>query len=796
MLYPGKKWAQLFHIHPWQFFLAVTLFACFLHIIWFPKQILSDPASTVIVDKEGSLLGALIADDGQWRFPYDSIVPEKFRKCILTFEDKNFYRHNGFDPSAILRATYQNFKSRSVVSGASTITMQVIRLSRKGKPRNIAEKIIEIILASRLELSHTKDEILALYASNAPFGGNVVGLDAASWRYFGRKPDGLSWAESATLAVLPNAPSLIHPGRNRDDLLKKRNHLLKRLFRSSQIDSISYQLALLEPLPEKPLSLPAEAPHLLERINKDHKGQIVKTTIDPELQHYVNYLINKHYQQLKFNHIYNIAVLVADNETGNVLAYNGNVISENYEGNGEDVDLITAPRSSGSVLKPLLYASMLDKGELLPNTLIPDVPTHYAGFSPQNYDHTYSGAVPAGNALARSLNVPAVRMLKQYGVERFHYLLRELGFSTITYPAGHYGLSLILGGAEITLWDLAGVYSGLSRNLIHYAELNDYYDPADLHALNLVKNNKKNILSKHKLQNNNILSASSLYITFNVMVEVNRPDAESSWKFFNSSHKIAWKTGTSYGNRDAWALGLTKKYTVGVWVGNASGEGRPLLTGLNAAAPVLFDVFDHLPASEWFRQPYDDMTEVAVCHKSGYRASQNCPEIDSVWIPVTGLRTIACPYHILIHLDKDGNHRVNSACYPLSEMVHKKWFVLPPVMEWYYKSHNPDYQVLPPYLKNCNGSGEQPSFDLIYPVENTKVFVPLDFGGVPGSIIMKAAVRDQHTVLFWHLDEEYLGSTVQVHQMAIRPDSGRHILTLVDDAGNRLERHFTVENAP
>ncbi|HYX07250.1 MAG TPA: penicillin-binding protein 1C, partial [Bacteroidales bacterium] len=634
MYFPGKKWVRQFHIHPWKIFLSITLLACFLYLIGSPRQVFDDPTSTVIIGRDGTLIGALIADDGQWRFPCDAAVPEKFRKCILTFEDKNFYKHYGYDPAAILRALYLNIRNGSIVSGASTITMQVIRLSRKGRSRSIKEKITEIILASRLELSRTKNEILALYASNAPFGGNVVGLDAASWRYFGRKPSDLSWAESATLAVLPNAPALIHPGRNRSLLLEKRNRLLNRLFQTGQIDTVTYQLALLEPLPEKPLPLPDEAPHLLARMNKDHNGQISETTIDPKLQYFVNKIINHHYQQLKFNHIYNIAVLVADNETGNVLAYNSNVLSEDCQGHGEDVDLITAPRSSGSVLKPLLYATMLDKGELLPDMLIPDVPTHFNGFSPENYDHTYSGAVPASHALARSLNVPAVRMLKQYGVERFHYLLRKLGFSTITYPAEHYGLSLILGGAEISLWDLTGVYSGLSRNLSHFSELNGNYNSADLHALRLLKNDKKENILYHSSQQENILSAASLFITFNVMVDVNRPAAESSWRSYNSSRKIAWKTGTSYGNRDAWALGLTKKYTVGVWVGNASGEGRPLLTGLNAAAPVLFDVFEHLPASEWFLQPYDDMTKTGVCHESGYRASQHCPVVDSVWVPL------------------------------------------------------------------------------------------------------------------------------------------------------------------
>src|ERR1051325_7935443 len=260
----------------------------FVLFIWYcfclPSQLFKDPTSTVLEDKNGALLGAKIADDGQWRFPYDENVPDKFAKSIVEFEDKYFYRHPGFNPVSILRAFYLNIKSGEVKSGGSTLTMQVIRLSRKGQGRTVLEKIIELILATRTEISFSKKEILALYSSNAPFGGNVVGLDAASWRYFGRKPSELSWSEAATLAVLPNAPSLIYPGKNHQRLLKKRNRLLVSLWKSGEMASVSCLLAQSEPLPEKPFPLPQLAPHLLDRSTQEGmNGKVVASTLDATL---------------------------------------------------------------------------------------------------------------------------------------------------------------------------------------------------------------------------------------------------------------------------------------------------------------------------------------------------------------------------------------------------------------------------------------------------------------------------------------------------------------------------------
>ncbi len=402
-----------------------------------PQTLFEEPYSTVIESNEGELLAAQIAPDGQWRFPAKDSVPDKFKKCIVYFEDEHFRYHPGFNPVAMVKAIRQNQKAGKVVRGGSTLTQQVIRLSRKNKKRTYFEKAIEIILATRLEFRHSKDKILELYAAHAPFGGNVVGLEMASWRYFGVQAHQLSWAESATLAVLPNAPSLIYPGKNQEKLRRKRNALLLKLHNEGIIDKLTYDLAITEPLPQKPYNVPQIAPHLLQRVAKTNQGERIKTTIDIALQNRINHIARQYHSQYKQNEVHNLAILVIDVQTRNVISYVGN--SPTDIDHDKDVDIISAPRSTGSILKPFLYASMLDDGEILPNTLVPDVPTQISGYTPQNFNLTFDGAVPAQRALSRSLNIPAVLMLQDYGVFKFYDVLQKFQLHDINKHPDHYG---------------------------------------------------------------------------------------------------------------------------------------------------------------------------------------------------------------------------------------------------------------------------------------------------------------------------------------------------------------------
>ncbi len=747
-----------------------------------------DPLSTVVEDREGKLLGAMIAGDGQWRFPPPDSIPDRMKSCIILFEDKNFYQHPGIDGLALLRAAGQNLASRRIVSGGSTINMQVIRLMRKGQPRTLQEKMVEIFLAVRLEMIYTKEEILRMYLSHAPFGGNVVGLEAASWRYFSCSPQELTWADAACLAVLPNAPSLIHPGRNRESLMIKRNALIDKLLEQGFIDTLDWQLALQEPLPGNPRPLPQMAPHLLARMHAAHEGKRIRTSIDKAIQERAQELLDMHVKVLKNNEIHNASALILEVGSGQVLAYVGNTTLP-AEGHGKMVDVVTARRSSGSVLKPLLYAAMLDEGSILPTTLVADIPTSMSGFTPKNFSDTYDGAVKAEKALARSLNVPAVNMLRDFGVDRFKFFLEDLGMKSLDRPAGTYGLSLILGGAEVTLWDLAGIYAGLSRTLNHFYTNSGKYDVKDIHPPVITPGQAD---EQPTPSGGKVLGAAAIWLAFKAMEEVNRPEREAAWETFTSSRRLAWKTGTSFGFRDAWAVGTDPGYTVAVWAGNADGEGRPGLTGLTAAAPLLFDLFDLLPRTSWFEQPFDEMEKIGVCRQSGYRTGPYCEETDSIWVPSKGLGSAPCPFHHPVHLDPSERYRVNDECIEPSAIVTRNWFTLPPAMEWYYRKGHAWYRPLPPYRQGCNPQLEGEVMAFLYPDDNARIFIPVELSGRRGQVVFEIAHRDPGLKVYWHLDEEYLGETVNMHRMAISPAEGKHIITAVDEQGATAAVRFTV----
>ncbi|RZJ64921.1 MAG: penicillin-binding protein 1C [Flavobacterium sp.] len=765
---------------------AVALIVLIAYYFSLPRTLFSEPYATVIESEEGELLGARIARDGQWRFPAQDSIPFKFKQCIVYFEDQYFYSHPGFNPAAMAKAVKQNYNAGKVVRGGSTLTQQVIRLSREGKKRSYLEKLAELILATRLELRHSKDEILGLYAAHAPYGGNVVGLDMAAWRYFGVQPHQLSWAETATLAVLPNAPSLIYPGKNQSILLAKRNRLLKKLYTENVIDRTTYELSVLETLPQKPYDLPQAAPHLLQSIAKSQEGQRVKTTVRQQLQSRINQIAAGYYNQYKQTEIYNLAIIVVDVQTHDIIAYVGNSPTDKLH--QKDVDIITAPRSTGSILKPFLYASMLNAGELLPNTLIADVPTQIAGYSPKNFDLTYDGAVPAHMALSRSLNIPSVLMLKDFGVYKFYEQLQHFKLKDIKKHPNHYGLSLILGGAESNLWDLCRTYAGLTSNLNHFTTSQAKYRSNEFAELNWDSTTTtdfgKEVFNKPQL------GAGSIWLTYNAMKEVNRPEGDEAWRFYDSSLEIAWKTGTSFGSRDAWAIGTSSRYVVGVWVGNASGEGRPSLTGVGSAAPILFDVFNLLPRQKWFAAPYNDLEEVAVCSKSGHLAGENCPSAKQ-WIPLSGKQTSICPYHKTVHLDPTGQYQVNSSCESVDNMLTKTWFVLPPVMEWYYKAMHMDYSTLPPFRNDCQATTGA-YMDFIYPKENGKIYLTKDFNGVVQPFVLKAAHSSPNAKLFWYIGDKYLGTTQTFHEMTVEAKTGKYYITVTDEAGNEITRKVEI----
>ena len=753
--------------------LILLTFLVTAYIFCLPKQLFHVSYSTVVADRNGELLGARIASDGQWRFPPRTTTPEKIRQCLVTFEDKHFYHHWGVNPLSIGRAIYQNLKNKRIISGGSTLTMQTIRLARN-ESRTFGEKFIEMILATRLEFRASKEEILSMYISHAPFGGNVVGLDAAAWRYFGHPAEELSWAESAMLAVLPNAPSMIHLSKGRKALLDKRNRLLKQLHEKGIINTSTYELAVSEPLPAEPHPLPHIAPHLVSRFYQERNGQYSLSTIDKNLQIQIESLAERWSNEFNRSDIRNLAILVIDIETNQAAAYCGNVHFEQKQA-GNQVDVIQAPRSTGSILKPFLYYAMLQEGSLLPQMLLPDIPININGFTPQNFSLQFEGAVPASEALARSLNIPAVTMLQKYGVPKFHGFLKQIGLKTLNRPASHYGLSLILGGAEATLWDITNAYANMGRSLLKLPQ-----GSCDL------------LLSKETTQTTDLFQPGAVWQTFDALIEVNRPE-EIDWKSIPSMHPVAWKTGTSYGFRDAWAVGVTPRYAVGVWVGNATGEGKPGLVGARTAGPVLFDIFNLLPSSpKWFERPTGIFVEAEICRQSGHLKSRFCEETDSMLILPSGLKTEACPYHHLITLSADGTHRIYENCANTEPVIQKSWFTLPPVWEWYYKQHHPEYTPLPPFKPGCGEDALQ-IMQFIYPPMNAHIVLPKLLDGSRGVVTVELAHSNPNTTIFWHLDETYLTQTQDFHKISLQPVPGKHFLTAVDSEGNSISTTFYVE---
>lgn len=743
------------------------------YIFCLPRHLFHVPYSTVVTDRNEELLGARIASDGQWRFPPRNTTPEKIKECLITFEDKHFYHHWGVNPFAIGRAFYQNVKNKRIVSGGSTLTMQTIRLARN-ESRTFREKLIEMIWATRLEFRASKEEILSMYISHAPFGGNVVGLDAAAWRYFGHSADDLSWAESAMLAVLPNAPAMIHLSKGRKTLLDKRNRLLKQLLEKKTIDSSTYELAISEPLPDEPHALPHIAPYLVSRFYQERNGEYSRSTINKGIQTQVEDLAERWSNEFGRSDIRNLAILVIDIPSNQVVAYCGNVHFDRKQG-GNQVDVIQAPRSTGSILKPFLYYAMLQEGSLLPDMLLLDVPVNINGFTPQNFSMQFEGAVPASEALARSLNIPAVTMLQRYGVPKFHSFLQQIGLKTINRSSSHYGLSLILGGAEATLWDVTNAYAMMGRSLLQLPQ----------RSCSLLLPTSRITESTDPFQ------PGAVWQTFDALKEVNRPE-EIDWKSIPSMQTIAWKTGTSYGFRDAWAVGVTPRYAVGVWVGNATGEGKPGLVGAQTAGPVLFDIFNLLPASSWFTRPTGIFVEAEVCRKSGHLKGRFCDETDTLLVLPAGLRTEACPYHHLVTLSADESQRIYENCANTEPTLQKSWFTLPPVWEWYYKQHHPEYKPLPPFKAGCGEDTFQP-MQFIYPPMNARIKLPKQLDGSKGFLTVELAHSNPNATIFWHLDETYQAQTQDFHKISLQPAAGKHSLTAVDGEGNTISTTFFVE---
>jgi penicillin-binding protein 1C len=718
-----------------------------------PQPLFDNPYSKVLVSREGKLLNAQIAVDGQWRFPMSRDIPERYARSIITFEDKGFYGHVGISMRGLLRATMQNIKSRKVVSGGSTLTMQTVRMARKRTGRSFKDKLIEMFVALRLELACSKHEILRLHSAHAPFGGNVVGLQAASWRYFGRDPEALSWAESTLLAVLPNAPGLMHLNKNREKLRQKRNRLLQQLHNEGSINQEQLQMSLDEPLPERPHKLPQLAMHLASKL----PGGKQQTKLTYAYQRGLHNLLANEKNKLQSRGIQNAAILVYSVRDKDFVAYCGNLNVQETE-NGY-VNVADKPRSSGSILKPFLYASAMEEGLITPKSLLPDYPLYVYGYQPKNYNLTYDGMVKADEALQRSLNIPSVHLLSKFGVSKFKHVLEGLGNTNLHRSAQEYGLSLILGGSECSLEDLCVMYSSFPSSLNAYenGEVSKHYTPG------------------------------VSYATSEMLSNVERPGEEHFWKSFDQRSKIAWKTGTSFGARDAWAVGYNKEYIVAVWCGNASGEGVAGMTGSNTAGPLLFSVFQMLPKTSWFEVPKRDMRPGRLCRHSGEKAGPYCHVVHQLRVPKPFEKASYCTYHKPVWIDGLSE----TVTFKTSGNVHQGRdsvvFDIPVQARTYFALKHPDY------IPNQRSNHKQEVLKLIYPSLGTTITLPEYLDGNKGEVVFSAAYTNADEKIMWFLDDKFVESTLEYHQIKLNLSPGKHHLFITDQHGQSVSRHFNVQ---
>ena len=758
-------------------FLTLLLFSAAIYVsIPLPDPLFEPDYSTVVLDEQGRILRMFLNRDEQWCFPHraEAVVPRTLEQAVLFFEDRRFYSHPGVDPLALLRAVYQNISSGDVVSGASTLTMQVARMTSPGR-RTYVNKALEALQALKIELHYDKKQILNLYLDHAPYGGNIVGYRSAAQRYFGKSPERLTWGEAATLAVLPNAPGLISPLANPEKLRIRRNRLLNRLLDEGVIDAETFGLARLEKVPDGVRPLPMDAPHLARRLASRHRSTYIRTTVQRDIQKQSAELVDRHTAFMRRMGVHNGAALIAETRTGKVRAYVGSQGFLDNRNQGQ-VDGVAAARSSGSLLKPFLYALAIDEGLLLPETRIRDLPIHYGGYSPGNADGDFNGLVSAREALVRSLNVPAVRLLGEYGMDPFYGFLKSAGLTTLFRSSGDYGLPMILGGVEVRLWDMALCYRALASG--------GRFSPLRVLAGTPVAEGPA------------LISPGACFLTLNMLRDLKRPGAEYYWHQYQNRWPVAWKTGTSYGKRDAWAVGVSPEWTVAVWIGNFGGRGNANLSGASSAAPLLFDLFNMLPKRRehaWIDTPINDLGRLQLCADTGFRAGPHCERPVSVQAPshMKPLRT--CPYHRTLQVTLDGSHRVCSLCWQPKGRRSVRRLVFPADVAEFLRERGHVPGVVPPHKPDCPaGTGPHP-LKITYPQQNARLWLPRDFGGRRQKIAMRVAHRERDRILYWYLDDRYMGYSRGRHVLAAELSRGWHTLDVVDGIGNRDRKRFFVD---
>lgn len=751
--------------------LSILCLALFYVAIPLPKPLFPNDYSTVVLGKDGQILRVFLNQAEQWHLPPapQHPIPQKLKTAVLHFEDRRFEHHIGIDPLALARALYQNITQQKVISGASTLTMQVARLMNP-KKRTYANKALEILQALKIETQYAKTEILHTYLNHAPYGGNIVGYRAASHRYFQKDPAQLTWSQAALLAVLPNAPGILSPQANPTLLHKKRDQLLDALYLAHHIDEETLRLSKQEPIPNQAHPFPMLAPHLAQHCHTQNPGNIVHTTIDATIQTQAQELVARHVEHLRHSGIHNGLALIADTQTGQIVAYVG---SQNF--NEHQIDGIVAPRSSGSLLKPFLYALSIDAGLIMPQSQLRDIPTYYGPFSPRNANRTYSGLTTAHDALITSANVPAVRLLYTYGLAPFYQTLKAAGLTTLFRSPQDYGLPLIIGGAEVNALEMAALFRGLANN--------GTFHPLTIHP------------SDTPPQTPQLISPGACHLILNSLRDLARPGSEYYWHQYQNQWPIAWKTGTSYGHRDAWAVGVSPQWTIAVWVGNFNGDATPDLIGSRCAGPLFFDLFNSLPkdpTQPWFAPPETDLTTITLCAETGYQASIHCPTTTQTEAPKHQHPLQTCPNHQTITVTQNETQRVCSLCWTPNDHKRVSRLIYTPDVVTHLRQQGHIASDLPPHNPNCPAQADQSAIKIVYPTPNAHLYLPRDLDGTLQNVVLRATHRDKDHTLYWYVNHHYLGETKTTHTKATPLPEGWHTLEVVDEMGQRDQTRFYI----
>jgi penicillin-binding protein 1C len=739
-----------------------------------------DNYSRIVYDAQGRLLRATLAPDGQIRFPLtEGPLPFKYVSAVTACEDRRYFSHPGVDPLALIKSLYVNISRARRVRGGSTIPMQVARLSNP-KHRTYLNKILEGACAVKLTLHNSKHDLLRLYAAHVPMGGNIVGIEAASWRYFGKPVSEMTWAEAALFTVLPNAPSMINLAKANGRLRLKRNRALEVLRSRGVIDSLTCVLSKQEPLPSGSDALPFEARHFSQRVLASSTAAVCRTTLDLGIQHRVEEIIRLYNRQYGASGIQNIAALVVQTPSGRVTAYAGSQDFSDTLHHGQ-VDGVSAHRSTGSLLKPFLVAKALDRGPYVLESVLQDVPTFYGSFCPQNASNEYCGLATMRQALIQSLNVPMVRLLYWYGVNDFYADLRNAGVSGLFRPAQGYGLSLILGGAESSLWDLTRMFEGLGN-------------------LGMVRPLTTTLDQRAFGDTGRFCREGAAWLVLTTLSQLHRPGSEYYWTLFTNQIPVAWKTGTSYGQKDAWAIGTNRQWTIGVWVGNFSGEGNPSLGGAQSAGPVLFEQFRALADKSrdlWFTKPEYDLRTVTVCRSSGLLPTAVCGDTIHAEQPLSAFQVSSCPWHQRCMVSRTKGFSVCSRCWNGVDTVWKVKTLYPPSVRAILSRHGWPGDSLPRHNPACPVAHPQTGIEIVYPSENVSIIVPRNLQGSYEKVVFKAECQRPSARLYWYLDGSFLAETVGQHTLAVDlRQSGKHSVAVQNGEGDLAKVKFSSFRRP